>query len=230
MMIAYSCFQVVASLLYADSGTPVEKTRDDAEAPLLTSCDGLEYPSTDRPVMLLRGRATFKLKISQLSSKCDNRLFRVCFHPLHGQRYPFLEAYSCPIRCISRNRSNRTMGFGKRSLSTTVLLDEIHLLKASDGLQAIRDVYGNGQLKASNQSDLKCSPQSKHFKVEDNRSTTELVANGSSEQDLEILHGIAGCGDDLGREEFDRMWHWLDRDSRLLQDLLLEEPELSQLG
>ncbi|XP_065029568.1 SH2 domain-containing protein A-like isoform X1 [Musa acuminata AAA Group] len=174
--------EVVASLLYADSGTPVEKTRDDAEAPLLTSCDGLEYPSTDRPVMLLRGRATYKLKISQLSSKCDNRLFRVCFHPLHGQRYPFLEAYSCPIRCISRNRSNRTLGIGKRSLSTTVLLDEIHLLKASDGLQAIRDVYGNGQLKASNQSDLKCSPQSKHFKVEDNRSTTEVVANGSSEQ------------------------------------------------
>lgn len=69
VMIAYSCFQVVASLLYADSGTPVEKTRDDAEAPLLTSCDGLEYPSTDRPVMLLRGRATYKLKISQVILK-----------------------------------------------------------------------------------------------------------------------------------------------------------------
>lgn len=69
VMIAYSCFQVVASLLYADSGTPVEKTRDDAEAPLLTSCDGLEYPSTDRPVMLLRGRATYKLKISQVTLK-----------------------------------------------------------------------------------------------------------------------------------------------------------------
>lgn len=23
------------------------------------------------------------------------------------------------------------------------------------------------------------------------------------------MHGIAGCGDDLGREEFDRMWYWL---------------------
>lgn len=65
----FESFQVVASLLYADSGTHVEKTRDDAEAPLLTSCDGLEYPSTSKPVMLLRGRATFKLKISQVRTK-----------------------------------------------------------------------------------------------------------------------------------------------------------------
>ncbi|WOL16681.1 hypothetical protein Cni_G25469 [Canna indica] len=173
--------EVIASLLYADSGTPVEKTRDDAEAPLLTSCDGLEYPCTDRPVMLLRGHATFKLKISQLSSKCDNRLFRVCFHTSHSQRYPFLEAYSCPIRCISRNRSNRTLGFGKR-VSTTVLLDEIHSLKGSDGLQAIRDVYGNGHSKASNQCVSKCSPPSKRCKVEDDRSTKVVVANGISEQ------------------------------------------------
>lgn len=28
-------------------------------------------------------------------------------------------------------------------------------------------------------------------------------------QDLEVLRGIAGCGDQLGQEEFDRMWYWL---------------------
>jgi len=32
---------------------------------------------------------------------------------------------------------------------------------------------------------------------------------GLSEQDLEVLRGIAGCGDDLGRDEFDRLWYWL---------------------
>lgn len=59
-------FQVFATLVYADSGSPVEKTGDDTEGPLLTSCDGLEFPTTDKPVTLLRGRASFKLKISQV--------------------------------------------------------------------------------------------------------------------------------------------------------------------
>ncbi|KAG6512135.1 hypothetical protein ZIOFF_030230 [Zingiber officinale] len=173
---------VTASLLYADNGSPVEKTRDDSEAPLLLSCDGLEYPSTDRPVMLLRGRATFKLKISQLSSKCDNRLFRVCFHTSHSQRPPFFEAYSCPIRCISRNRTFKTVGFVKRSVPTTA--SEIQSLKSSDGLQAIRDVYGNGHLKSSNQSHSKFSPPSKRCKVDGYRSMGELTANETLVQTL----------------------------------------------
>ena len=28
-------------------------------------------------------------------------------------------------------------------------------------------------------------------------------------QDLEVLRGIAGCGEDIGRDEFDRLWYWL---------------------
>jgi hypothetical protein len=28
-------------------------------------------------------------------------------------------------------------------------------------------------------------------------------------QDLEVLRGIAGCGEDIGRDEFDRLWCWL---------------------
>jgi hypothetical protein len=28
-------------------------------------------------------------------------------------------------------------------------------------------------------------------------------------QDLEVLRGIAGCGDDIGRDEFERLWYWL---------------------
>lgn len=63
----FCLFQVVASLVYADNGASVEKPKDDAEAPLLISYDGVEFPSTHRPIKLLNGRASFKLKISQVS-------------------------------------------------------------------------------------------------------------------------------------------------------------------
>ncbi|KAL3730119.1 hypothetical protein ACJRO7_027165 [Eucalyptus globulus] len=99
--------EVVASLLYANSGSLVEKTSD-AEAPLLTSYDGIEFDSYEKPSKLLNGRASFKLKISQLSSKCDNRLFHVRFNIPQAGSYPFLEAFSNPIRCIPRNRNART--------------------------------------------------------------------------------------------------------------------------
>ncbi|KAG1362086.1 SH2 domain-containing protein A [Cocos nucifera] len=175
--------KIVASLVYADNGTPVEKTRDDAEAPLLMSYDGLEHPSTDRPVTLLRGRATFKLKISQLSSKSDNRLFHVCFRTMHAQRYPFLEAYSHPIHCISRNRSNRPLALGKRLASTRVLLDEVQSLKGNDGSRVIHDTFGDDRSRISNQSVLRCNTPSKHFKLEHDRSPLAINANGILEKD-----------------------------------------------
>lgn len=62
-------WQLVAMLVYADSGSPVEKPKDDAEAPLLTTFDGVEFPSTERPIKLIHGRASFKLKISQVNWK-----------------------------------------------------------------------------------------------------------------------------------------------------------------
>ncbi|KAK4398269.1 SH2 domain-containing protein A [Sesamum angolense] len=68
--------EVAAALLYADNKAPVENTID-AEPPLLMSYDGIEYASHERPCKLINGCASFKLKISQLSSKCDNRLFRI---------------------------------------------------------------------------------------------------------------------------------------------------------
>ncbi|XP_010531914.1 PREDICTED: uncharacterized protein LOC104808083 [Tarenaya hassleriana] len=95
--------QVVASLLYVDSGTPVEQTNE-TEAPLLASHEGVEFSAGDRPIKLLNGRATFKLKISQLSSKSDNRLFCIKFEIPNVKGYPFLEAVTNPIRCISRSR------------------------------------------------------------------------------------------------------------------------------
>ena len=60
-------FQVVASLVYADDGTVVAKSRDDSEPPLLITCEGLEYAAISRPLQIIRGRALFKLKISQVS-------------------------------------------------------------------------------------------------------------------------------------------------------------------
>ncbi|RDX90460.1 SH2 domain-containing protein B, partial [Mucuna pruriens] len=42
-----------------------------------------------------------------LSSKCDNRLFLIRFSVPKLGNYPFLETYSCPIRCISRSRNTR---------------------------------------------------------------------------------------------------------------------------
>lgn len=66
-------------------------------------------------------------------------------------------------------------------------LDEINSPKAIDGLQAIRDIYGNGHLKASNQSSMKSSPPSKRYKLENNRSIGDIVVNGTSEQ-VTLVH------------------------------------------
>jgi len=65
------CKQVFASLLYADTRVPVENTTDD-EAPLLASYDGIEFSSHERPSKLLLGRASFKLKISQVKMPTTN--------------------------------------------------------------------------------------------------------------------------------------------------------------
>lgn len=71
LRICISYHQVLASLVYADSEAPVEKPTD-GEAPLLTSYDGLEFDSSDRPSKLIQGRASFKLKISQVLYICTS--------------------------------------------------------------------------------------------------------------------------------------------------------------
>ncbi|XWS27421.1 hypothetical protein CRYUN_Cryun26dG0113800 [Craigia yunnanensis] len=99
--------EVVASLLYAHNRSDVEKTNEE-EAPLLASQDGIEFASSDRPSKLSMGRASFKLKISKLSSKCENRQFCIKFGISKFEGYRFLEDFSPSIRCISRNRTPRT--------------------------------------------------------------------------------------------------------------------------
>ncbi|KAF3781128.1 hypothetical protein EJ110_NYTH22160 [Nymphaea thermarum] len=131
--------EVIASLVYADNGLPVEKSKDDAEAPLLTTYDGVEFPSTDRPIKLLHGRASFKLKISQLSSKCENRLFRVRFESSNEQRYPFLVVYSRPIRCVSRNRNARPLSVWRKPFPAAHLPDVPPSPGADEGSSEIQD-------------------------------------------------------------------------------------------
>ncbi|WVZ57699.1 hypothetical protein U9M48_008052 [Paspalum notatum var. saurae] len=153
--------EVIASLIYADNGTVVEKSRDDSEPPLLITCEGLEYPAISRSLPFIRGRALFKLKISQLSSKCDNKFFRIQFSILGMRRYPFLEAYSKPIRCISRNRTVRPLGSGKRVSSGAA--DEICLLNNGQGFVNTDKVNGHGQ------SSVVCFHTSKSSKIAGDR-------------------------------------------------------------
>ncbi|VAH06237.1 unnamed protein product [Triticum turgidum subsp. durum] len=164
--------QIVASLVYADNGALVEKSRDDAEPPLLIACEGLEYPAESRPLPILRGRALFKLKISQLSSKCDNKLFRIYFSTLHTRKYPFLEASSKPIRCISRGRPSRPLSAAKRTSSATV--DEIHLFNNGQGLD--RDGKANSCSLSHDQSSVACLHPSKFLKVEGDGTETHKMS------------------------------------------------------
>ncbi|KAH7332239.1 hypothetical protein KP509_20G077200 [Ceratopteris richardii] len=112
---------ITASVAYAHDRSPI--VQDDtlflAEPPLLTTFNGVEYPSQDRPTRLVGGKASFKLAISLLSSKYDNRLFCICFTPQPGISAGDLlgsrtmsclpePCYSKPIRSISRKRSSST--------------------------------------------------------------------------------------------------------------------------
>ncbi|CAN1179125.1 SH2 domain-containing protein A [Linum perenne] len=147
--------EVISSLLYADNGLPVEKTSDD-EAPLLASFDGIEFPSCDRPSKLLNGRTSFKLKISQLSSKCENRLFRIKFELLKYKGYHFLEAFSHSIRCISRSRNPRT--------SSAILKRPTSAQYSLTGCPSIASDNGSPELHSSPHEE-NVTPSSKRFKL-----------------------------------------------------------------
>ncbi|KAK1262468.1 hypothetical protein QJS04_geneDACA008729 [Acorus gramineus] len=172
--------QIVASLVYADSREPVEKHDNDADAPLLSSIDGDEFPSTDKPVKLFLGRASFKLKISQLSYKCDNKLFRVCLEPTKTQKFPFLQAYSPRIRCISRHRIGRT--------SSDLLKKSTCTMRQGNGTQSpghersleAQDDSENGNMHVSDQHESRCTPSSKRVKMAQQNSSLRVNSNSTS--------------------------------------------------
>ncbi|XP_027354900.1 SH2 domain-containing protein A-like isoform X2 [Abrus precatorius] len=164
--------EVFASLLYADTGAPVENTTDE-EAPLLASYDGIEFSSCERPSKLLLGRASFKLKISQLSSKCDNRLFLIRFCVPTLGNYPFLETYSHPIRCISRSRNTRLSTLvWKRSTSA---LNRLSLSQSS----ALDD--GSLELQHSGH-EAKSNPLMKRFRLGQDKISVTVKADPTIEQ------------------------------------------------
>ncbi|GBG75038.1 hypothetical protein CBR_g19551 [Chara braunii] len=102
---------IVASVAYAHDKAPVIRYDKPplAEPPLFTTFNGVEFPAVERPTRMIAGRASFKLAISLLSSKCDNRLFCICFTPQPSadrEGAPICApTYSKPIRSISRKRS-----------------------------------------------------------------------------------------------------------------------------
>ncbi|KAH9298411.1 hypothetical protein KI387_030093, partial [Taxus chinensis] len=185
--------ELVALLVYADNGAPVEKPKDDAEAPLLTTFDGVEFPSTERPIRLLHGRASFKLKISQLSSKCDNRLFRVCFDLLHSMNYPFLRVFSRPIRCVSRNRNNRTPSvMGKKSTASSYQLDTACSPRIHEPTLESQQVNGDRLVHGSIMQTSKIVPPLKRVRVGHEKLSISL-ANETSLSDQSFDVGGNAC-------------------------------------
>lgn len=57
--------------MYSDDGSCVERVREEGEAPLLTTVDGVEYASVEKPMKMHHGRAVFKLKISQVPGRSN---------------------------------------------------------------------------------------------------------------------------------------------------------------
>ncbi|XP_024008335.1 SH2 domain-containing protein A [Eutrema salsugineum] len=171
--------KVLASLLYADSGTPVEKSSD-SEAPLLVTYEGVEFSAEDKPCSLLNGCASFKLKISQLSSKSDKRLFCIKFEIPNKGSYPFLEAVTNPIRCISKNRDSvapKRLNHIDHSLEFASSNGASDILHSSSSMKRIRleeEKIPESEFENGNGTSMEWKPQShgeEEDEEEDNSST-----------------------------------------------------------
>ncbi|XP_057830645.2 SH2 domain-containing protein A isoform X2 [Cryptomeria japonica] len=181
--------ELVALLVYADNGTLVEKPKDNAEAPLLTTFDGVEFPSTERPIRLIHGRASFKLKISQLSSKCDNRLFRVCFDSSHSMNYPFLRVFSRPIRCVSRNRNSRTLSVSWKKPNASAYQLDTACSPRTDEPSESQLVNGDNLVHGSITQTTKITPVLKRVKVGHEKLSIRLA---NSNSDLDQYSNVEG--------------------------------------
>ncbi|CAI9088901.1 OLC1v1023355C1 [Oldenlandia corymbosa var. corymbosa] len=175
--------EVVASLRYADNDAPVQETID-GEAPLLTSCDGTEYSVSDRPIKLISGRASFRLKIAQLSSKCDNKMFHIRFEVPKNGNYPFLVAFSLPIRCISRSRHPRTSSATWKKLPAGTYL--------CNGAQSAKLDSGSSETLHNVVCEAKPSPSSKRVKLGQDDPfhmyTDSLTSNGADGHKFDTLN------------------------------------------
>lgn len=110
---------------------------------------------------------TLFLFLFQLSSKCDNRLFQIKFSIPKLGTYPFLEVISRSIRCISRNRNNRSSSLMcKRSSSV------VHPLSGSQS-SGLDDL--SSDLQHSNLCELKSSPSFKRIKSGQEKSSATFM-------------------------------------------------------
>ncbi|XP_037412123.1 SH2 domain-containing protein B-like isoform X5 [Triticum dicoccoides] len=230
--------QIVASLVYADNGALVEKSRDDAEPPLLIACEGLEYPAESRPLPILRGRALFKLKISQskqarkmvveaqsvrtestmsdsdsidarsswsgsdkdeAETLSDAMIFRYCLEGTY-ERSTFLKSAASSINVDDLiTLANEVSLYSGCSHHRNQILISKQLLEEGAVTWSIISKNKERALWSSAVPEI----MSKFMDI------AHSTNRGLSEQDLEVLKGIAGCGADLGRNEFDRLWYWL---------------------
>ncbi|CAH2037249.1 unnamed protein product [Thlaspi arvense] len=179
--------KVVASLLYADSGTPVEKKRD-SEAPLLVSCQGVEFSAEDKPCSLLNGCASFNLKISELSSKSDKRLFCIKFEIPNKNSYPFLEAVTNQIRCISSNRDSvalKRLNEGVPEFASSNGASDV--LHSSSSVKRIRlgeEKISESELKNGNGTSMEWRPQNQEEEEEDEEEEEENSSTDSENTEI----------------------------------------------
>ncbi|MCO5564206.1 hypothetical protein L7F22_017864 [Adiantum nelumboides] len=107
---------IVASVAFAHDHSPVLQQPQEVaaahapgfEPPLFTTFHGVEFPAHAHPTPLHfpSACASFKLSLSLLSSKYDNRLFCICFTPHPVSSFPCPPpCFSSPIRSISRKRA-----------------------------------------------------------------------------------------------------------------------------
>ncbi|KAE8718696.1 SH2 domain protein A, putative isoform 2 [Hibiscus syriacus] len=183
--------EVVASLLYAHNRLPVEKTNDE-EPPLLAGCDGIEFASSDRPSKLSKGRASFKLKISKLSSKCDNRQF--CIKSI------LLKEIATTIS------DDEISGFADQVSVYSGCSHHRHQIKMAKRLIDEGTIAWN----SISQNNLRVQWESAVFEIEEQFMKIACCTTRSlSQQDFELLRKIAGCQDYMAQENFEKMWCWL---------------------
>ncbi|KAL2245519.1 UNVERIFIED_CONTAM: SH2 domain-containing protein A [Sesamum indicum] len=198
--------EVAAALLYADNKAPVENTID-AEPPLLMSYDGIEYASHERPCKLINGRASFKLKISQ-DFECLRRIAG-CRDIVSQENFERLWAWLYPVAFTLSQSAVNSMwnSMSPVWMEGFITKEEAELI-----------LTGSGGLQDPGTFVLRF-PTSRSWPHPD---AGNLVVTyvGS---DYTIHHRLLSF-------DFINSSSITESPVKPLQDLLLEEPELSRLG
>ncbi|XP_039000116.1 SH2 domain-containing protein B-like [Hibiscus syriacus] len=152
--------EVVASLLYAFNWLPVKKINGE-EPPLLVSCDGIEFASSDRPNKLSKGRASFKLKISKVVLSGNGfqsfGLDYISCEPKHNTvdeaelsptskrvglgeaKISNIDQHSEECNTIISNHNQAENGFGSRSEARVESFEEVNTSLPDSGITGAHD-------------------------------------------------------------------------------------------